>query len=193
MDTTTTATLTATPAGFPFTARAYRYDDHGGGGGTVFPEGPWQDEPDKVVWVDPTTGLDAMIVRNWHGVWCGYVGVPEGHRLFEKDYNDLFDWETEIGDEVDVHGGLTFASRCQPGATEGSRAVCHTARPGSPEVWWFGFDCGHYNDVSPGMLQYLKGFTPEIELPGELRAAYRTIEFVQGEVTRLAAQLKVLA
>lgn len=43
--------------------------------------GPWADEPDKVQWQDETTGLPCMVRRGSPeiGVWCGYVGVAEGH------------------------------------------------------------------------------------------------------------------
>ena len=43
---------------------------------TTWAEGPWKDEPDKVVGVDEATGLDCMIVRHdEYGHFCGYVGV----------------------------------------------------------------------------------------------------------------------
>lgn len=41
--------------------------------------GAWEDEPDKVVWVDEATGLDCMARRGPVGAWCGYVGVTEVH------------------------------------------------------------------------------------------------------------------
>lgn len=83
-------------------------------------EGPWQDEPDKLQWVDDATGLDCLIVRNSGGALCGYVGVPESHPWHgiseyqctasptcEEDYCDH-------GPEsaIEVHGGLTFADGC---------------------------------------------------------------------------------
>lgn len=188
------ATLTATPPNFPPGTRAYRYDDHGGtGGGITWPDGPWMAEPDKIVWADTVTELDCMMVRNWHGAWCGYVGVPEGHPFFEKPYAatylDTEDYSDElrvpgVEEDVEVHGSLTFAGRCQPGAVEAGRHICHTARAGYPEVWWFGFDCSHYNDVSPGMSDM------GIPFQGQ---TYRTVGYVQGEVIRLAAQLKAAA
>ena len=53
-----------------------------------WPPGPWSAEPfDKVVWQDPTTGLDCMMVRNRMGAWCGYVGVSTRHPWFGVDYN----------------------------------------------------------------------------------------------------------
>lgn len=70
---------------------------------TTWGAGEWQDEPDKAQWVDDATGLDCLIVRGPGGAWCGYVGVPNTHPYFEKDYDDC---------DVRAHGGLTFADRC---------------------------------------------------------------------------------
>lgn len=72
--------------------------------------GPWQDEPDKAQWVDEATGLDCLIVRNYGGALCGYVGLPESHPLHGADYEKP---------NVDVHGGLTFADGCHEPTREG--------------------------------------------------------------------------
>lgn len=82
----------------------YRTIDKSGWG-----NGAWVAEPDKKQWKDPTTGLPCLIVRNPVGALCGYVGVPNGHPAYGKDYDDV---------EVDVHGGLTFAHRCAKTPTE---------------------------------------------------------------------------
>lgn len=74
--------------------------------------GAWDAEPDKVQWIDAATGLDCLMVRAGHlGYWCGYVGVPEGHAAFEKDYGYV---------DVRVHGGLTFSDRCADAPTRES-------------------------------------------------------------------------
>jgi len=140
-------------------------------------EGPWNDEPDKVQWIDPITGLDCLIVRNRMGALCGYVGLPPEHPLHGKDYgHDAVD--------VSVHGGLTFANFCAD--EEGPDAICHIAAPGRPDhVWWLGFDCGHAWDLQPGMVQFEKrmgfGRLPDV--------VYRDLDYVVDEVTALAVQL----
>lgn len=74
-------------------------------------------------------GTPCVVKRNY--AWCGYVAVPPGHPWHGKGYDD-------IQNEVDVHGGLTYARAC-------SGAVCHVPAPGEPDdVWWIGFDLGHY-------------------------------------------------
>jgi len=134
--------------------------------------GPWQDEPDKMQFPDPITGLPCLIVRNFSGALCGYVGVAEGHPYYGKDYNNI---------EADVHGGLTFANACSPGGDE-AKHICHLPGEGEPDhVWWFGFDCAHSGDLSPKMHQRY----------GSLHYAesYRTIAYVKSEIASLARQL----
>jgi hypothetical protein len=83
--------------------------------------GVWQEEPDKVQMVDEATGFDCLIVRNGSGALCGYVGVPEGHPYFGVDYDQCAQkppceasWcDHSPSSAVSVHGGLTFADRCQ--------------------------------------------------------------------------------
>lgn len=130
--------------------------------------GPWENEPDKRQWLDPATGLPCLIVRGPVGALCGYVGVPRSHPAYEKDYDDV---------DVDVHGGLTFASKCSHGSEE--RGVCHKVDDGDDDdVWWLGFDCAHYGDLRPSY-----------EIPGGDRE-YRSIEYVTREVEGLALQLR---
>ena len=160
--------------------------------------GPWNDEPNKVQWVSRSTNLDCLIVRGPMGALCGYVGVPKGHRLYGLDY------DVEPMTDLDVHGGLTYAASCQQADADG---ICHVPQPGRPaDVWWFGFDCGHYMDVVPGMLKYdnplagaivdLSNTLEHVLTPPERResvATYRDIDYVKGQCTTLAKQIKELA
>lgn len=89
-------------------------------------DGPWQNEPDKVQWLDEATGLDCLIVRNNGGALCGYVGVPESHPWHGKDYSQCT--QTPACDEsycdhtpehrLRVHGGITFADGCNEPSRE---------------------------------------------------------------------------
>jgi hypothetical protein len=137
--------------------------------------GPWQSEADKVQAIDDATGLDVLLVRQpYHGSWCGYVGVPQSHPLFGQGYHDVPD--------VDVHGGLTFADACHETGDE-SRGICHVGEIGAADhVWWFGFDCAHAWDITPG---HDHGF-------GFPDSTYRTREYVEAECARLAEQLAAL-
>jgi hypothetical protein len=157
---------------------------------TTWGEGPWQDEPDKVVWVDPATGLDCMAHRGPHGSWCGYVGVPKGHPAYGKHY-DLVGVKDV---DVDVHGGLTYSAYCQEAPPE--HGICHVAQPGRPaKVWWLGFDCAHFMDFMPGMasrLAEIRKQRPDLEyIPDDPFGPqqYRDLAYVVDEVTSLAHQL----
>ncbi len=142
--------------------------------------GPWQDEPNKVQWVDAATQLPCLIVRGPLGALCGYAGVAPGHPLHGVDYS-----AAEV--DLQVHGGITFADRCQP-TTDHSKGICHIPEPGtSDDVWWFGFDCAHYWDVVPGMIDLRLGLgLPELE-----RGEYRDVSYVAMQVRMLASQLAV--
>lgn len=155
----------STPAA-PSVRREWKHEERA----RELPAGPWDDEPDKVYWIDPTTGLDCLIHRNSLGALCGYVGVPPGHPAHGKGYDDV---------AVDVHGGLTYADACEETTEEGT-GICHVPLEGRPaHVWWLGFDCAHYRDLVPSMVSAMP--------PTDGR--YRDIAYVEAEVTRLAEQL----
>jgi hypothetical protein len=138
-------------------------------------DGPWQYEPDRVEFEH--AGLPCLALRNPHGAWCGYVAVPPGHPLHGKDY--------DVPD-VSVHGGLTYANRC-------SGHICHVPKPGDPDdVWWFGFDCGHFQDLMPGMAARLRRLdVPDLDVPG-WPDTYRDLAYVRAEIESLAEQLALL-
>lgn len=163
-----------------------------------WPSGPWDGEPDGLEF--RSHGFPCLIQRNSRfGNLCGYVGVPPGHP-----------WWRAGGDPDDLataHGGITYV---------GSGVICHAPEPGencagclpaegdygdgppplalgrhvegcngtarTEDVLWFGFDCAHSGDLIPS-----SGYRPS---PGD---EYRTIDYVQRECERLAAQAKAAA
>lgn len=149
--------------------------------------GPWIDEPDKMQWRDDATGLACLAVRNRYGAWCGYVGVPPTHPLHGVDYFDdrLLD--------ADVHGGLTYCGDCEHG--DEATAICHVPAAGEPDdVWWLGFDCGHTCDYTPGRRSILEESLAMRGVPrDDSSTAYRTLDYVRGEVARLAQFLAGVA
>jgi hypothetical protein len=148
-------------------------------------DGPWQSEPDKMQWRDEATGLPCLIVRGPFGGLCGYVGLAPEHPAYEKHYDEV---------EVSVHGGLTFSDGCAHGPEESS--ICHVPDLGEPDnVWWLGFDCGHYDDLCPSMRARERQryeetgdplWLPVVSPYGE---TYRDLEYVRAETARLAEQL----
>ncbi len=147
------------------------------------PDGPWLTEPDKVHWVDPATDLDCLIARGHIGALCGYVGLTPGHPLYGLDYDD----EAVIAADLSIHGGgLTFAGACSEDSRGEGYGICHVPLPGRPaDVWWLGFDCGHWNDLIPAMLADSILFPP-----GQI--IYRDIGYVTECVTELARDLAKL-
>jgi hypothetical protein len=136
-----------------------------------WPSGQWNNEPDKVQWQDQETGLPCLARRARNGIWCGYVGVAEGHPWFQQSYDDHCDLE--------VHGGLTFSDFCV--ADNKEHGICHIPDEGEPDhIWWFGFDCAHLGDLTPATL----GRFPPI---GD--ETYKTLDYVRGECANLARQL----
>lgn len=127
---------------------------------TGWGKGPWNSEPDRLDFIH--AGFSCFILRNDIGAWCGYVGVPETHPAFGKDYNSV---------DVDAHGGLTYAELCSP-------PICHIPETGMPEkVWWLGFDTAHSGDAPPGMPRWASS------------GVYRDMDYTREATERLAQQL----
>ena len=106
-------------------------------------------------------GLKATVIATPMGYRCGYVGVPEGHPLYGKHYDDV---------DVDVHGGLTYSNL-------------------EDELWTFGYDCAHWDDArDPELMndEYKKVLMNWMEGGGTIR----TLEFCVAECEALAKQLE---
>ena len=132
----------------------------------------YEDEPDKVQYVDEETGYPCLIVRAPNGALCGYVGLSSEHPYYKCDYDSI------LGESLRVHGGLTYSEFCNE--EDALKGICHIPREGEEDtVWWLGFDCAHPDDYCPSLVEYGK--------EGE----YRTIEFVQKEIKSLANQLAI--
>lgn len=120
---------------------------------------PWEKEPDLVIWKSKC-GLLCKIMRNAQlGFWLGYVGVPFFNPLFGKNSH-----EKEV-EALDVHGGISFADT----------HVINTN-------WFFGFDCGHSEDLIP--LGFFRA------LMERAKAEYRDMHYAMSECERLAEQIK---
>lgn len=143
------------------------YDDKDSWG-----EGPWQNETDRLYWIDPSTSYPCLIRRVPVGSLCGYVAVPPGHPAHGKSAGEV---------DVTVHGGLTYASKCQG-------EICHVPAEGaSDDVWWLGFDCAHYGDLVPQTAAILRSVRTDKRIRGEV---YRDIDYVRQQVRSLAWQLR---
>jgi hypothetical protein len=159
---------------------------------TNWADGPWKYEPDKLYWVDEYTGLDCLIRRSVKfGALFGYVGVPNSHPYFGKDYYGL---------NVECHGGLTFSGLSDE---DGDRGICRIKeeeeeKDGDEKIWWLGFDCIHGSDFYPStpilgveavsLIYTLQACGEEHRMPSK-SGEYRTVKYVKNEVIKLPKQL----
>jgi hypothetical protein len=140
--------------------------------------GPWDDEPDIVQWLDPATRLPCYAARGSVGSWCGYVAIPEGHPDYGVEYDQL-------DQHYEVHGGLTWSSDDMPHAAEAEG-----------NWWWIGFDCIHWQDIAPVLEATHRELFQRSGNPlwddsrlDSLRPTYKTLGYVEAEVTQLAQQV----
>jgi hypothetical protein len=108
---------------------------------TNWPAGRWDGEPDRVEW--RVGDFYCIVNRTKLGHWCGYLGVPAGHKWDGQDYDAIHDMEPDL----EVHGGLTWARRWKNA-------------PDVPDRFMVGFDCAHAGTVHPSIWDWLVGSKP---------------------------------
>lgn len=129
-------------------------------------------------------GYDWYVAHNMMGFRVGYVRVPRRHPWWQVPYS-------ELNDEVDVHGGLTY---CEKGPAK------HV--PDFSYQWWIGFDCGHAWDapdlslVSPeqmALYEQVMGPNGEQTLGGMMfgDGTVRSQEYVVSECVALCEQAAI--
>ena len=74
----------------------------------------------------------AIISLGWHP--CAYVKIPENHKYFKVDCDDL--------PMIDCHGGITY-----------SESYLAVADGKDLDGWWIGWDYSHYMDFSGTSLR----------------------------------------
>lgn len=131
-------------------------------------DGPWNNEADKIAWIDAETGLGCIMLRQEDGTISGYTGVGPDHPLFGFNVDAI-----PIGIARTVHGGVTYGKACEVnrfarvawGKPRKERyTVCHVTRVRMvqdyrtvqttedefhEDVWWLGFDTNHPGDLVP--------------------------------------------
>lgn len=165
-------------------------------------DGPWNNEADKVAWVDEETGLGCIMLRQENGTISGYVGVSLQHPLFGFEADAV-----PLDVASVVHGGITYGRPCEVnrfartayGKPRKERyTVCHVTRTRlvqdyrtvqttqdefeHEDLWWIGFDTDHAGDLVPNGQR-------DDRRKGD---AYREQAFVYGQCVELARRLKSL-
>lgn len=138
---------------------------------------------------------------------CGYVGVPEGHFAYGKNYNEQLDCIIQdavdtctIGDkspllvltatyksdeeEKKVRRSLNVLIDCHGGLTFSGNGK-DGEYPVQSDLWWFGFDCAHYRDAPIDPDAYAYGYRHE---EGEIRG----LDYVEENCESIAKQLAQL-
>jgi len=161
-------------------------------------------------------GLKCVVIMTHMGHRCGYVGIPKSHVLYGLGSSDNSPYlsknklmDQEVGkrgvmpimvmafedgnlDEArpdyyfDVHGGITY-----------SGGGINSEYPIESDLWWFGYDTGHYNDGKDlGMaLEYgiiekeYYDRVMETERMYPLGGIVRTLDYCMDECKNLAEQL----
>lgn len=157
-------------------------------------------------------GYRCVVVFQYMGHRCGYVGVKKGRPLYGKEYSDYLDIKKSeldaepIGkrgimsiicsafDEDDrvrmdcyfnTHGGLTYS-----GGNE--------KYPVKSNLWWLGFDCAHCDDSIDidSLKKYFGEDCPRIQTLIGIEKDYpivsgevRTKEYVEDECKLLVNQI----
>lgn len=165
--------------------------------------GPWDDEADKVAWVDEQTGLGCIMLRQKNGTLSGYVGVGPDHPLFGFSADAV---PVDIANSV--HGGVTYGRECEVnrfaqeeyGAPRKERyTVCHTTMTRivrnyrtvqttkdefeHEDLWWLGFDTDHVGDLVPNRFN----------LNPRKGDVYRDQAYVYNECIAFARRLHAIA
>lgn len=131
--------------------------------------GPWQDEPDQIIWrVGP---YKCEIHRSAIlGHLCGYIAIGRWHPAFKR---------RDVARDFEMHGGCTYAQR------EGNR-------------WKIGFDCAHIGDLVPNIhfMQQPGQLLGDIHagFRGLFNDAdvYRDIVYVEQEIWQLWNQFELM-
>ena len=137
---------------------------------SLWPDGPWKIEPDRVTWHDMDTGLPCIINRHSQGFWLGYVGIPNRHKLYGIHADDV---------SLQAHNGVEFSG--VPLTDQANQDGLGHLR----DWYWFGFSCSYWDDYtpnSPGYKQLLNDDPTAIN-------SYRNAEYVKSECRKLAEQL----
>lgn len=160
-------------------------------------------------------GLRCVVIFQDMGHRCGYVGIQKNNCLYGKSCNDYLEIKKEdiedykisgvfplLGSILDdderiridtyfeCHGGITYS-----GGGENSKY------PVESDLWWFGFDCAHYDDGKDLdlALEYFPEMKEQITARRQIEKMFPTYyfvkerEYVEMNCKTLAEQLKILA
>lgn len=115
---------------------------------------PWNETPNDEKFVYEDYRCEVWQHPNL-GYFCGYVMIPKDNKLFKVDYTD------DKFPNLSIHGGITFSDCDEDGN------------------WWIGFDCGHFSDLVPGLLDNVSSEN----------ASYKGLAYVKRQLMGLIDQV----
>lgn len=140
-------------------------------------------------------GMKCVVTFSVSGHRCGYVGISKTHPLYGKDYDEHIDIKKEDVDKpvsgvfpllgaildddervrieayFNCHGGITYAN----GGKDSKYPI-------ESDLWWFGFDCAHYEDGKD--LKSAYKLFPEFREQITQTMAIENMYQIEGDVVR---------
>ena len=126
-------------------------------------------------------GYKCACVFNAGGFRCGYVAIDETHPYYSVNFMDDGPYE------IQCHWGLTYSG-------EGKHFY-----NGEGRLWWLGFDCGHYKDLTDydtakayGIIndkEYSIGKSFEVIYKEDLECTHKDKEFIKENCKMIVEQL----
>lgn len=150
-------------------------------------------------------GLRCVVIAKDTGNRCGYVGISENNSMYGLQYSDEIDIDEDTKKELMesscdkmspfqllctdldnirveyffyIHGGLTYSS-----------SYFRSSYPVQSDLWWFGYDCGHYNDAKDFEIMSDKHKEIERMYSFDSGGEIRTLEYCVNECELLADML----
>lgn len=139
-----------------------------------FPPGKWLSEPDLCFWHYHDTPCLALRDMSM-GIWKGFVGLEEGHSLFEKPMDKIVEHPQALELFRVAYGGLSGAGRL-PAKYQSYAKNC----------WWIGIETSQGVDLMP--LLKLDQADPDMAklLSNQ---TYKDLHFIRRETNKLAKYL----
>lgn len=138
-----------------------------------FPPGKWMSEPDLCFWYRE---LPCLAVRDMSmGIWKGFVGLEEGHPLYEKTMDYIITIPQALDLFRSVHGGLTGAGR-----------LSTKYQSFAKNCWWIGLECSQGDDLMP-LVQLDRASSEMAKVIAN--QTYKDLHFIRRETNKLVKQL----
>lgn len=166
---------------------------------TIKDGGPWANEPDNATFDAHGFKCEIRRVKS-SGHLCGYVGVPNSHPWYGKQYNDRVKPPRDLIERpIDIDKIGAFNLFCASVIGDDIRESCEIvllvdvhggltySQQGDADLeglWVFGFDCAHAGDLCPVTADRFGSCGDE---------TYRDFAYVKSETESMARQLAAIA